>query len=149
MSKVFEAVPFSELPKKKGWYSIFNSDDLESVGRILFDGVSFGTFHGHTIPEDHFYLRRVTSPPPGMKPVPPHRAALNNMRKVLFSRWMKPSETESGMREKLANIPGFFHAWGTVAVQDETCLVPATIGIIESEDGRVHEVNPSDIKFVP
>jgi hypothetical protein len=44
-------------------------------------------------------------------------------------------------------VHGLFHQWGNVKSED--CEGIITIGIVEDKDGKIHEVSPHNIEFIP
>ncbi|MFC0183329.1 hypothetical protein SAMN04515674_105293 [Pseudarcicella hirudinis] len=66
------------------------------------------------------------------------------MRDVLFKKLIAPGK---GYEEEFIN-EGCFHAWGSCFEDDGLTLVQYSIAIIEDKQGFVHEIKPSNVKFV-
>ena len=71
-------------------------------------------------------------------------------RKVLFKKFV-PNEKHPNRRfvieEEFSN-PGTFHQFGLSMEEDESGFTNYTIAIIEDESGNMHEVLPSNMKFI-
>lgn len=50
--------------------------------------------------------------------------------------------------EQLEKHKGLFHQWGVESEEHETNFGVWTVGIIEDENGQVHNVPPHRIKFL-
>jgi len=44
--------------------------------------------------------------------------------------------------------PGVFHIWGSSFWEFENAAPQITVAIVEDNDGQVHEVMPTNIKFI-
>lgn len=71
-------------------------------------------------------------------------------RKVLFKKFVPNEKHPNGrfvIEEEFSN-PGTFHQFGLSMEEDESGFTNYTIAIIEDESGNLHEVIPSNMKFV-
>ena len=71
-------------------------------------------------------------------------------RKVLFKKFVPNEKHPNGrfvIEEEFSN-PGTFHQFGLSMEEDESGFTNYSIAIIEDESGNMHEVLPSNMKFI-
>lgn len=78
-----------------------------------------------------------------------HKNSRMALRKVVFARWLTSAERNGGPNQKVLNCQGFFHRWGSTYEHYDAGPGNRSIAIVEGEDGRVFEVHPDDLKFIP
>lgn len=70
---------------------------------------------------------------------------LNRKRPVEFTTGF--ASNQNVKESTLKTFKGVFHQWGSEGWEGHENLVQHTVGIIETEDGQIHSVDPSRIKF--
>lgn len=71
------------------------------------------------------------------------RHQLSDMRKVKFQVW-----TVVDLHGQWHKGEGLFHQWAGGVINDEGHKIQHTFAIVETEDGKIHEVEPKDIQFL-
>ena len=77
-------------------------------------------------------------------------------RRCLFKKYIQPhteiisdKEVRFGpMYQKEFEIEGLFHQWGLDCLGDDEGFSNFTVAIVETSDGLVHKVEPSNLKFI-
>lgn len=79
------------------------------------------------------------------------------MRKVKFKAWI-PKQFHNGDKnisivgtgcfQPDFSTDGVFHQWGISYEEFESGPVNFTIAIVETKDGKIHDVLPANLKFV-
>lgn len=82
------------------------------------------------------------------------------MRKVLFKKWITAEYEENPVAINGKKIisgtncfgemtsAGYFHQWGNAYEEFETGAGNYSIALIESKDGKIHEVLPCNFIFI-
>lgn len=84
---------------------------------------------------------------------------LKMKRKVLFRKWIPIQylKSENGRQERVEGTgvlqadyetKGIFHGFGFSIEEDERGFTNYSVAIVEDEEGFVHEILPSNMKFV-
>ena len=81
------------------------------------------------------------------------------MRKVIFKKWIPETiligangigKTKEGTMcfSPKFNGKGVFHQWGLAIAETSDNVASYSVALIETEDGSIEEVDPSNLKFV-
>jgi len=77
------------------------------------------------------------------------------MRKVLYKKWIPLERHENGARKQDTGIwekgfphQGLFHQWGNSYEEFDSGAGNYTIALVETSEGTIEEVLPSNIKFI-
>ena len=79
------------------------------------------------------------------------------MRKVMFKMWISKQHHNgdkyitvvgTGCFQPNYETEGLFHQWGNSYEEFESGPGNFTVGIVETLDGKIHDVLPTNLKFV-